>query len=110
MNLMVLNLFVTTNVTAIKSAVNSIRRLTNGNLFEGISMFLVPICDQFHYYLWELNLAKNERYIIDGFNMDSGYKSMMKEYMQRALALIIFCQKLVTQYHNLKPIYQKLSA
>ena len=45
------NLFVATNNTAIKSAVISICRLTNEELFEGIDMFLVPILNSAHYYL-----------------------------------------------------------
>ena len=94
MNSMVPNLFVTTNNTAIKSAVNSIHRLTNGKLFEGIDMFLVPICNNSHYFLCVINLAKNEGYVIDGLNGDGCYRETKKEYMQRALALIILCQKL----------------
>ena len=94
MNSMVPNLFVTTDKTAIKSAINSIRRLTNDKLFEGIDMFLVPICHGMHYYLCVINLAKNEGYVIDGMNFDGCYRSNKKEYMQRALALIILCQKL----------------
>ena len=94
MSSMVPNLFVTTNNTAIKSAVNSIRRLTNDKLFEGIDMFLVPILKSGHYYLYAINLAKNEGYVIDGYNGDSCYEECKKDYMQRALALIILCQKL----------------
>ena len=71
MNSMVPSLFITTNVTAIKSVVNSISRLTNGELFEGINMFLVLIYDNKHYYLCVMNLAKNEGNKIDGFNMDT---------------------------------------
>ena len=57
-------------------------------------MFLVPICHNLHYYLCVINKAKNEGYVIDGFNSDSLYKGSKKDYMQRALALIILCQKL----------------
>ena len=38
--------------------------------------------------------SKNEEYIIDGVNSDSLYRGSKKEFMQRALALIILCQKL----------------
>ena len=65
MNSMAPNLFVTTNKTAIKSAFNSIRRLTNGKLFEGIDIFLVPILNNFYYHPCVMNLAKNEGYVID---------------------------------------------
>ena len=47
MNSMVPNLFVTTNNTAIKSTGNSICRLSNDKLFEGIDMFLVPVLNHF---------------------------------------------------------------
>ena len=69
-----LNLFVTTNNTVIKSAVNSIRGLTNDKFFEGIDMFLVSVLNNVHYYLCVIILAKNEGYVIDGFNRDSCYK------------------------------------
>ena len=74
MNSMVPNFFLTTNNTAIKSALNSIHRLTNDELFEGIDMFLVPILNSEHYYLCVINLAKNEGYVIDGYNGDSCYE------------------------------------
>ena len=93
MNSMVPNLFVTTNKTAIKSDVNSILRLINDKLFEGIDMFLVPVLNYFHYKLCVINLAKNEGYVIDGVDMESCYTGNKKEYMQRALGLIILCQK-----------------
>ena len=109
MNSMVPNLFATTNVTAIKSAVNSIRRLTNDTLFEGIDMFLVPVCDNFYdYLLCVMNMAKIEGYVIDGFNMESGYKGKKKEHMQRVLTLIILCQKLGNRLPEFKANIPKL--
>ena len=103
MNSMVPNLFVTTNNTAIKSAVNSIRRLTNDKLFEGIDMFLVPILHGAHYYLCVINMAENEGYVINGYNGDPFFESSKKDYMQRALALIILCQKLDNKIPEFKP-------
>ena len=94
MNSMVPNLFATTNNTAIKLALDSICWLTNDELFEGISIFLEPILNSGHYYLCEINLAKNEGYVLDGYNDDSYYEECKKDYMQCALAYIILCQKL----------------
>ena len=44
-------------------------------------MFLVPVCDSLRYYLCVINLDVNEGYVIDEFNMDSGYKGKRKEYI-----------------------------
>ena len=78
MNLMVPSLFVTSDVASITSVVNSIHRLTNGLLFKGINMILMPICNHGHYFLCVIDLAKNEGYIIDGFNMDTFYTGNKK--------------------------------
>ena len=66
-------------------------------------MFLVPVYGQFHYYLCVINMAKNEGYVINGFNQDSCYKGNKKEYIQCALALIILCQKLGNRIPEFKP-------
>ena len=79
MKSMVPNLFETTNNTAIKSAVNSIRRLTNDKSFEGIDMLLVPIYHIRHYWLCVINFAKNDGYVIDGFNADYLYGGRKKK-------------------------------
>ena len=47
-------------------------------------------------------MAKNEGYVIDGFNSDSSYKGIKKEYIQRALALIILRQKLYNKVPEFK--------
>ena len=103
MNSMVPNLFVTANNTTIKSAVNSIRRQTNDKLFERINVLSVPILNSAHYYLCVINMAENEGYVINGYNGDPFFESSKKDYMQRALALIILCQKLDNKIPEFKP-------
>ena len=71
------NLFLNKEVS-MKSVVNSLHCLTNGQYFKGIEMFLVPICEGDHYYLCVINIAKNEAYVIDGFNEDQYYKKEKK--------------------------------
>ena len=65
MNSMVANLFVSMDVIAIKSAVNSIHRLTNGQLFKGIDIFLASTCNHGHYFLYVVNLAKSDTKLMD---------------------------------------------
>ena len=101
MNSMVLNIFVTTNNTAIKSAINSIRRLTNEKVFEEIDMLLVPVLNHFHYYLYVISLAKNKGYVIDRFNMDKFVKAA------RLWLLSSYSRNWIIKYQNLKPTYQK---
>ena len=44
----------------------------------------------------------SEGYMIDGLNGDGCYRETKKDYMQRALALIILCQKLDSKIPGFK--------
>ena len=69
---------------SMKSVVDTLYQSTNGKYFKGIDMFLVPICEDKHYFLCTINMAKNEVYMTDGFNQDQLYehhkKYICKEY------------------------------
>ena len=67
------------------------------------NQYVLDSSDHRHYFLCVINLAKNEGYVIDVFNLDMYYKRSKKEYIQHALALIILCQKLGNTIPEFKP-------
>ena len=94
MNSKVPNLFITQDNVSIQTTFTSLSRLRNGKFFKDINMFLAPICTHHHYNLVVMNFTKNEGYIIDGFDGDQAYEEENKTYIQRALALVLICQRL----------------